>query len=127
MLTEHKAPDATEVTVFGDTETAMFAAIWLAEQGKRTTLISPGDDVGIDTNDMERGHLHERLTELGVTVRTGESDPGSGTVVWATPRTPSTVWSQVVDDDRILTVGTRFRGGRMYEATQSGFWTAAHI
>ena len=28
---------------------------------------------------------------------------------------------------RVLEVGTRMRGGRMYEATQSGFWTAARI
>ena len=40
------------MNVDGDTETAVFAAIWLAEQGERTTLVSPGDDVGIDTNDM---------------------------------------------------------------------------
>ena len=116
-----------DVTVFGDTETAMFAAIWLAEQGKRTTLVSPGANVGSDTNDMERGHLRDRLAELGVTVRTAESAPSGGTVVWATARVPSTVWSEAIDDDRVHAVGTRLRGGRMYEATQSGFWTAARM
>ncbi len=105
----------------------MFAALWLAEQGKRTTLVSPSADVGVDSNDMERGHLAGLLTERGVTVRTGASDPGSGTVVWATPRVASSVLSDAVDDSRVREIGTRFRGGRMYEATQSGFWTAAHI
>jgi 2,4-dienoyl-CoA reductase-like NADH-dependent reductase (Old Yellow Enzyme family) len=127
MLTDQRAPEANEVTVFGDTETAMFAALWLAEQGKRTTLISPSGDVGIDSNDMERGHLAGLLTERGVTIRTGASDPGSGAVVWATPRVASSVLSDVVDGSRIREIGTRFRGGRMYEATQSGFWTAAQI
>jgi 2,4-dienoyl-CoA reductase (NADPH2) len=47
--------------------------------------------------------------------------------VWATPRVASSVLSDLVDDSRILQIGTRIRGGRMYEATQSGFWTAAHI
>jgi 2,4-dienoyl-CoA reductase (NADPH2) len=76
---------------------------------------------------MERGHLAELLAQRGVTIRTGASDPGSGTVVWATPRIASSVLSDLVDDSRILQIGTRMRGGRMYEATQSGFWTAAHI
>ena len=67
------------------------------------------------------------LTERGVTIRTGASDPGSGTVVWATPRVASSVLSDAVDDSRVREIGTRFRGGRMYEATQSGFWTAAQI
>ncbi|MFD6057390.1 MULTISPECIES: oxidoreductase [Rhodococcus] len=127
MLTERRAPEADEVTVFGETETAMFAALWLAEQGKHTTLLSPEDVVGVDTNDMEREHLTGLSTEHGVTIRLGASAPDTGTVVWATPRVPSTVLSAAVDDDRVQTIGTRFRGGRLYEATQSGFWTAARI
>jgi 2,4-dienoyl-CoA reductase (NADPH2) len=67
------------------------------------------------------------LAELGVVIRTGAADPGSGTVVWATPRAASSVLSDVVDGNRIQEIGTRIRGGRMYEATQSGFWTAAQI
>ncbi|OOL31547.1 NADH oxidase [Rhodococcus rhodochrous] len=127
MLTEQSVPEAEEITVFGDTETAMFAALWLAEQGKRTTLVSPSDDVGVDTNDMERGHLADLLAQHDVTIRTGDSDPGPGTVVWATARVPSTVLATIVDGDRVQEIGTRMRGGRMYEATQSGFWAAAQI
>ena len=41
MLSERAVPEADETTVFGDTETAMFAALWLAEQGKQVTLLSP--------------------------------------------------------------------------------------
>ena len=61
MLSARTAPEAGEVTVFGDSETAMFAALWLAEQGKQVTLLSPADDLGVDTNDPERGHLAELL------------------------------------------------------------------
>jgi hypothetical protein len=39
--------------------------------------------------------------------------------VSATPRNASTVLADKVDDDRVRSIGTRFRGGRMYEATQS--------
>jgi 2,4-dienoyl-CoA reductase (NADPH2) len=47
--------------------------------------------------------------------------------VSATPRNASTVLADKVDDDRVRSIGTRFRGGRMYEATQSGYWAAARI
>ena len=60
-------------------------------------------------------------------VTTGGTRPSVGTVVSAGPRTASTVLADQVDDDRVRSIGTRFRGGRMYEATQSGYWAAARI
>ncbi|TWH14824.1 2,4-dienoyl-CoA reductase (NADPH2) [Rhodococcus rhodochrous J45] len=127
MLADRHVPQDDEVTVFGETEIAMFAALWLAEQGKRTTLLSPLDVVGIDTNDMERDHLLNLLSKHEVTVRVGASAPNAGTLVRATPRVASSVLADAVDDDRVQAIGTRFRGGRLYEATQSGFWTAARL
>jgi 2,4-dienoyl-CoA reductase (NADPH2) len=127
MLSERTAPEGEDITVFGATETAMFAALWLAERGKHVTLLSPADDVGVDTNDMERGHLAELLAAQGVKTSTGATPPTTGTVVWAGERVKSDVLADQVDGDRVLEVGTRMRGGRMYEATQSGFWTAARI
>ena len=53
--------------------------------------------------------------------------PGDGYVVMATARHASTVLKASVDDIRVHGIGTRERGGRMYEATQSGFWAAAKI
>jgi dimethylglycine catabolism A len=127
MLNERAVPDADEITVFGASETAMFAALWLAEQGKRVALLSPAEDVGVDTNDMERGHLAELLAGQGAQIRTGEQPPTAGTVVWAGQRLASDVLADRVDGERVQEVGTRFRGGRMFEATQHGFWTAARI
>jgi 2,4-dienoyl-CoA reductase (NADPH2) len=127
LLTTGTVPGAADVTVFGETETALFTALWLAEQGKQVSLISPAAIPAVDTNDMERDHLVGLLTELGGKVTTGEDRPTTGTVVSATPRTASTVLADQVDDDRVRSIGTRFRGGRMYEATQSGYWAAARI
>ena len=76
---------------------------------------------------MERGHLAELLLAQGVKTSTGETPPATGTVVWAGRRDSSDVLGEQVDGDRVLEVGTRLRGGRMYEATQSGFWTAARV
>jgi 2,4-dienoyl-CoA reductase (NADPH2) len=127
MLATEQLPMADEITVFGETETAMFAALWLAEHGKKVSLISPADEVGIDTNDMQRGHLIGLLKSLGVSVSTGSAMPVDGTVVMATARIASSTKAELVDDYRVQSIGTRARSGRMYEATQSGFWAAAKI
>jgi len=127
MLANGELPVADEVTVFGETETAMFAALWMAEQGKKVSLVSPADGVGVDTNDMQRDHLTGLLKGLDVSIRTAGTAPDDGYVVMATARKASTVLEASVDDIRVHSIGTRSRGGRMYEATQSGFWAAAKI
>jgi 2,4-dienoyl-CoA reductase (NADPH2) len=83
--------------------------------------------VGIDTNDMQREHLAGLLKHLDVSINTAAKVPDDGYVVMATARVPSTVLEESVDDIRVHSIGTRSRGGRMYEATQSGFWAAAKI
>jgi 2,4-dienoyl-CoA reductase (NADPH2) len=127
LLANGNLPVADEVTVFGETETAMFAALWMAEQGKKVSLVSPADRVGIDTNDMQRDHLTGLLQKLDVSIRTAGAAPDNGYVVMATARHASTVLEASVDDIRVHSIGTRSRGGRMYEATQYGFWAAAKI
>jgi dimethylglycine catabolism A len=127
MLASGTAPDGAEATVFGDTETAMFAALWLAEQGRTVTLLSPSDAVGVDSNDMQAGHLAGLLEERGVTVRFGAVDPGGDGVVRAVARAASSVLADAVDGEHVRAIGSRLRGGRMYEATQSGFWAAAEV
>ena len=128
MLARRVAPPGDEVTVFGGGETAMYVALWAAEQGKRVVLQSPQQEVGVDSNMMLGGHLAGLLEQHGVRVMTGVASPrGHGQVVWAQPRVPSRVLEDLVDGERVLPVGTRLLGGRLYEATQSGFWTAARL
>jgi 2,4-dienoyl-CoA reductase-like NADH-dependent reductase (Old Yellow Enzyme family) len=127
MMAAGRLPKANHVTVYGDTEVALFAALWLAENGKQVQLLSPSDDVGIDTNDMQRGHLTALLQQLGGAIVTHAAIPASGEVLLATARNASTLHAGLVDNDRFYSIGTRVQGGRMYEATQSGFWTAARL
>ncbi|MCF5225604.1 FAD-dependent oxidoreductase [Pseudomonas syringae] len=127
MMSTGQLPTADQVTVYGETEVALFAALWLAENGKQVRLLSPSGDVGIDTNDMQRGHLTALLHSLDVAIVTHATLPGSGEVIIANPRTATTLHANLVDDFRVHSIGTRARGGRMYEATQSGFWTAARL
>ncbi len=123
------SPDADTVTVFGgDTETAMFAALWLAEQGRQVTLSSPAEEVGLDTNDMQRDRLKQLLEPAGgVTLATNQDAPSDGTVVWARSRTAELSLADAVNEETVRVIGTRLRGGRMYEATQSGFWAASTL
>ena len=127
MLAYGNLPVADDVTVFGETETALFAALWMAEQGKKVSLVSPAEIVGVDTNDMQRDHLTGLLKGLDVSILTTGAVPRGGHVVMATARIASTVLQASVDNIRVHSIGTRSRGGRMYEATQSGFWAAAKI
>ena len=127
MMASGQLPAAAEVTVYGETEVALFAALWLAENGKKVTLMSPAADVGVDTNDMQRGHLVGLLQGLGATIVTQAAVPAGGEAIMATARTATTLHAALVDDYRTHSIGTRAQGGRMYEATQSGYWTAARI
>ena len=125
MMSTGMLPSQREVTVYGDTEVALFAALWLAENGRSVSLISPAASVAMDTNDMQRGHLTELLQNLGGTIITHGTLSADDQVIMACTRTPSTLHAALVDDYRVQSIGTRARGGRMYEATQSGFWSAA--
>jgi 2,4-dienoyl-CoA reductase (NADPH2) len=127
LMSAGQLPTADEVTVYGETEVALFAALWLAENGKQVRLLSPSGDVGIDTNDMQRGHLTGLLHSLDVVIVTHATLPASGEVIMANPRRASTLHAGLVDDFHVHSIGTRARGGRMYEATQSGFWAAARL
>jgi 2,4-dienoyl-CoA reductase (NADPH2) len=127
MMSAGRLPTADQVTVYGETEVALFAALWLAENGKQVRLLSPSGDVGIDTNDMQRGHLTALLHSRDVAIVTHATLPAGGEVIIANPRTATTLHAGLVDDFRVHSIGTRARGGRMYEATQSGFWAAARL
>lgn len=127
MMSRGILPAQNEVKVYGETEVALFAALWLAENGKRVSLLSPAADVGVDTNDMQRGHLTQLFQDLGGNIVTNASPPADGQAVMASARLPSTLHARLVDDYRVQSIGTRARAGRMYEATQSGFWSAARI
>jgi 2,4-dienoyl-CoA reductase (NADPH2) len=76
---------------------------------------------------MQRGHLSALLHSLDVVIVTHATLPTSGEVIIANPRIATTLHAGLVDDFRIHSIGTRAREGRMYEATQSGFWTAARL
>lgn len=128
MLIGRRLPAANELVVFGRTEVAIYAAHWLAENGKKVSLQSPDEMVGVNINDMLRDHLVGQLALLDVDIEVEAPVPPAGAnIIWAEPREATTVGEALINDESVLPVGTRFRGGSMYEATQSGYWTAARL
>jgi hypothetical protein len=128
LLISRNLPSAQRLIVFGRTEIAAYAALWLAENGKSVELHSPDEDIAVTVNDMLRGHLVEQLAKLDVPIEVGTDVPvPAETIVWAEPRVASRTGEYLVDDEDVFVIGTRLRGGGLYEATQSGYWTAARI
>jgi 2,4-dienoyl-CoA reductase-like NADH-dependent reductase (Old Yellow Enzyme family) len=128
MLISQKIPEADDLIVYGRTDVAIYAALWLAESGKTVSLHSPDEVAGVNVNDMLRDHLIGILSGLGVEIETEASEPDEAVnVIWAESRLKSITGEDSVDDENVLAIGTRFRGGSMYEATQSGYWTASTL
>ena len=112
----------------GDGTVAAHAALWLAENGRKVKLHCPSGAVAGDVNDLLAGHLAKELERGGVAVQLGGEQPHrSGALVWAGPREPDAQLADHEDGTRVLAVGTRLRGGLLYAATQSGYWTGARV
>jgi dimethylglycine catabolism A len=128
MLADGRAPASDTITVVGEGTVAMHAALWLAEQGKATTILCPGEQLGTDINNLLAEHLTSLLDEAGVTVLTDtNTNGGGGTLVWAGSRRASRELAERENGTTVLSIGTRLRDGLLYAATQSGYWTAARL
>ncbi|MFE7841715.1 FAD-dependent oxidoreductase [Streptomyces sp. NPDC057474] len=134
------------VAVVGGTEAGLNAAIALAESGRTTTLVETGD-IGPEISDLMRSEMLRQAAAAGVrlldrtTVTTAERRDGA----WSLSATTSDGTAEVVTvDDVILSAlpvsgvgawsaaeSARFVGtvaaptGRLYRATQDGFWATA--
>ena len=128
LLRLGRLPDDRDVLVVGDGTVAAHAALWLAENGRKVKLHCPSGAVAGDVNDLLADHLAKELERGGVAVQLGGEQPHrSGALVWAGPREPDAQLADHEDGTRVLAVGTRLRGGLLYAATQSGYWTGARV
>ncbi len=128
MLRLRQLPGADEALVVGDGTVAAHAALWLAENGRKVQLHSPSGAVAGDVNGLLAAHLAGELGRGGVAVQLGGEQPHpNGAFVWAGPREPDALLADHEDGTRVLAIGTRLRGGLLYAATQSGYWTGARV
>jgi len=127
MLARASVPKARKLIVFGRSEIAFYACLWLVENGKEVELHSPVTEAGIEANPAMRTYLSSQLRAHGVPIKTEAGRPADDVLVWAEPRIASSDWGDLIDNNRVFSVGSRLRGGRLYEATQSGYWTGATV
>lgn len=128
ILNTRKIPDGDLVTVVGSGEVALNAAAFCAEQGRETRLWAPQAEIGADMNPLLAEHTTTYIQDCGVAIHTEtDSIPDEGIILWAPNYVASDDFKGAVDGKRIRAVGTRARPGRLYEATQSAFWTATRI
>jgi len=116
------------VTVFGANEIGLNAAAFAAQQGRATTVVTSGRQPGYDMNPLLAAHTVGILERLGVVF----ADVPSGTAAVRVmafdyqagePHDTDPFGAELEE----LYVGARVKGGRLYEATQSGFWTGLRI
>jgi hypothetical protein len=128
MLRRGQLPDENDAPVVGDGTVAAQAALWLAENRRTVRLHCPAGAVAGDVNDLLATHLTGELERSGVSVQLGGEPPRpDGALVWAGPRESDSLLADREDGSSVLAIGTRLRGGLLYAATQSGYWTGARI
>ncbi|MBA2513277.1 MAG: NAD-binding protein [Solirubrobacterales bacterium] len=128
-LAARTLPGDGPIVVLGSGETALNAAAFCVEQERPTTIVTGGEPLGADMNPLLAGQVEAYVRERGVQIADSPGaagTPGSATL-WAPARLDPDPAQAPGDGLSTFDVGTRARPGRLYEATQSGFWTAARL
>lgn len=113
------------VTVMGANEIALNVAAYAAQQGQPTTVVTGGRPPGWDMNPLLAAHTVGLLERAGVAFVDAIGE-GSGMIVVASDWVADES-SWVVPGKDVVEVGAKAKGGRLYNATQSGFWTGTRI
>jgi 2,4-dienoyl-CoA reductase (NADPH2) len=122
VLRSRNLPDG-DVEIRGTGELALTAAAWASEQGRKTTLVTGGADLGAEVNPILAGHLGAFIERNGGTI-SEKSTGGAKVVLNASHRVPdSRTWAVPGAHE----VGGRAGRSPIYDAVQSGFWTGTQI
>lgn len=113
------------VTIVGANEIGLNAAAFAAQQGQPTVVVTGGMAAGYDMNPLLAAHTVSLLEKIGVRFVAAEGD-ATGTRLFAPDWVPDvSTWDLPGKD--VFAVGAKLKGGRLYNATQSGFWTGTRI
>lgn len=116
---------AGPVTVVGASEIGLNAAAFAAQQGRGVAVVTGEHEPGYDMNPILAAHTVKLLRALGVTFATAVPDDSS-VRIWATPWVADDVPAPELACE-VIEVGARSVGGRLYQATQTGFWAGSRI
>jgi len=90
-----------------------------------TTLVTGGAAPGWDMNPLLSAHTISLLGRLGVTIEESAGSADGSRVIARDWVADPTSWQ--IPGKEIFEVGAKVKGGRLYNATQSGFWTGTKI
>ena len=128
MLMGREVPTSPVIEVFGRGEIAVTASLWLNGQGKRVRLHAPNGPMGGRWNGSQVELALTHLQQAGIEVIENAEPPADAHGwVWEPALSPADDLADLIDDVRVVAIGTLARDGALFEATQSGFWTAARL
>lgn len=113
------------VSVIGANEIALNAAAYAAQQGQQTVVVTGGAEPGYDMNPLLAAHTVSLLERAGVTF--ADTDGSGEGVRLLAPDWVADESAVGVEGKEIIEVGGRLKAGRLFTATQSGFWAGTKI
>jgi hypothetical protein len=113
------------VTVLGANEIGLNAAAFAAQQGRKVTVVTGGKAAGYDMNPILAAHTIQLLQRADVTFADSLQENGD-VVLWAPDWVADESEASIPGID-LISVGARAVGGRLYQATQTGFWAGSRV
>lgn len=128
LLMDREVPASDAINVFGRGEIALTAAAWLHAQGKQVRLHAPQGPMGGQWNGSQLELALAHLQQAGVeTIENAPPPDDPAGWVWEPALMPADDLAGLIDDVFVVPIGTLARGSGIFEATQSGYWTAARV
>jgi len=127
VLAQRTLPGDGPIAVLGSGETALNAAAFCLEEGREVVLVTGERPLGADMNPLLAAKTEAYVRERGATVVDTYDVPPGTAALWAPAREVAPPLDAPPNGTPTLAVGTRARPGRLYEATQSAFWTASRL
>lgn len=113
------------VTVIGANEIGLNTAAFAAQQGQPTVVVTGGKAAGWDMNPILAAHTVGLLERAGVTFV--DADPGGSMARVLAHDWVADERAVEIPGKEVIEVGAKIKGGRLYQATQSGFWSGTRI
>lgn len=114
-----------DIVVLGANEIGLNAAAFAAQQGRKTTVVTYGKAPGYDMNPLLSAHTVNLLSGMGVVF--ANEDLAEGSRLWAPDWVADESSWSLPEGPRVTSAGGRAKGGRLFQATQSGFWTGTRL
>ncbi len=115
-----------DVIVLGANAIGLNVAAFAAQGGAKVWVVTGGAEPGYDINPILAGHTLGLLREMGVEIVDDEPDVEATRVHSPEWVADGTAWEPLPNTE-LREAGARANGGRLYHATQSGFWVGTRI